>query len=117
MIKLSELKDDVIIIDENSSIYTVEDVKNDLRYFKDIDKKLHTTKEYHASVDARDMLESAFECEYDNMYEDWYESILDDITDEDIGRIQAVITTILLRSKDQNIAYYPDEEIEIDISN
>lgn len=116
MVKLSELKDDVKVIDENLSIYDVKEVKNDLRYFKDKSKKLYTTKEYHASIDARDMLESAIECEYQNMYEDWDESILSDVTDEDIGRMQAVITTILLRSKDQNIAYYQDKEIEIDIS-
>ncbi len=113
MIKLSELKDEAIIIDENSTIYTVEEVKNDLQYFKDKSKKLYTTTEYHASIDAKSMLEVAIEYEYDNMYEDWDERILNDITDEDIGRIQAVITTILLRSEDQNIAYYEDEEVEI----
>ena len=115
MVKLSELQDDVKVIDENLSIYDVEEVKNDLQYFKDKNTKLYTTNEYHASIDARDMLESAIESEYDNMYEDWYEIILQDITDEDIGRLQSVIATILRRGGDQNIAYYEGKEIEIDI--
>jgi len=117
MIKLSELKDDVKVMDENLNVYDIEEVRNDLRYFKDKSKKLYTITQYHAQINARDMLESAIENEYQNMYEDWDENILGDITDEDVGRIQAVITTILLRSKDQNIAYYQDEEIKIDISN
>lgn len=115
MVKLSELQDDVKVIDENLSIYDVGEVKNDLQYFKDKNKKLYTTSEYRASIDARDMLESAIESEYDNMYEDWYEIILQDITDEDIGRLQSVIATILRRGGDQNIAYYENKEIEIDI--
>ena len=117
MVKLSELDNDVKV-SYNERIYTVEEVRADLRYFTDDeDIKLYTTTEYHASIDAKSMLEIAIEYEYDNMYEDWDERILNDITDEDIGRIQAVITTILLRSEDQNIAYYEDEEIEIDTSN
>ena len=114
MIKLSELKNDAKIIDENNCIYTVEDVKNDLLYFKDKEKKLYTTTEYQASVDAISMLEDALECEDNNMYEDWYERVKEDITDEDVQRIQAVFDEILSRSRDQNIAYYQDEEIEVD---
>lgn len=115
MIKLSELKDDAIVIDENLSVYAVEEVKNDLQYFKDKNKKLYTTTEYHAGIDARDMVESAIEREYDNMYEDWDEKILDDITDEDVQRIQDVLDEILNRNKQQNISYFQDKEIEIDL--
>ena len=115
MIKLSELKDDVIVVDENNRIYTVEEVKNDLKYFRDKSKGLYTTTEYHASIDARSMLEDALEYEYDNMYEDWYERVKDDITDEDVQKMQAVFDEILSRSGDQNIAYYQNEEIEVDL--
>lgn len=111
MIKLSELKDDVNVIDENLSIYTLEEVKNDLLYFKG--KKIHTTTEYRAGIDARDMLESAIESEYDNMYEDWNEHVLDDVTEEDIIKVQTILDDILSRSEDQNIAYYQNEEIDV----
>lgn len=114
MIKLSELKNEDILIDENQCIYTVEEVKNDLRYFKDKDKKIYTTTQYYASIDARDMLESAIDCECDNMYEDWDLRIKDDITDEDVQKLQDVLDEIFGRSEDQNIAYYQDEEIEVD---
>lgn len=114
MIKLSELKNDAKIIDENNCIYTVEDVKNDLLYFKDKEKKLYTTIEYQAGIDARVMLEDALEYEDDNMYEDWYERVKEDITNEDIQKIQAVFDEILNRNKEQNIAYYQDEEIEVE---
>lgn len=115
MVKLSELKDDEKIIDESGNVYDVEEVKGDLRYFKDEGKKLYTTIEYHAHIDAKDMLESAIESEYDNMYEDWEERILDDITDDDIKKIQVVIDDVLNRNKGQNTAYYQDKEIEVDI--
>ena len=115
MVKLSELKDDMKVINENLSIYTVKDVKNDLLYFEG--NIIYTAKEYQASIDARSMLESAIESEYDNMYEDWNEHILDDVIEDDIVELQTILDAILSRSKDQNIAYYQDEEIEIDISH
>ena len=113
MVKLSELKDDAMVIDKNLSVYDVEEVKGDLRYFKDEGKKLYTTTEYHAHIDARDMLESAIESEYDNMYDGWDENISHDITDNDIRKLQVILDDILSRS--ENIAYYQDEEIEVDI--
>ncbi|MDW5300734.1 MAG: GTP-binding protein [Sedimentibacter sp.] len=115
MIKLSELQDDVKVMDKSESVYDVKDVKNDLQYFKDTNKKFYTTTEYHAHIDAKDMLESAIDYEYENkMYEDWDEHILSDITDEDVKKIQAVLDNIFNRNKSQNIAYYQDEEIEVD---
>lgn len=115
MIKLSKLENDAIVIDENSCIYTVGEVKNDLKYFRDKNKKIYTTTKYHANIDARAMLESAIDSEYEyQMYEDWDESILEDITDEDIEKVQVILDDIFSRNKEQNIAYYQDEEIEID---
>lgn len=115
LIKLSELKNDVIVMDENLNTYTVEEVKNDLQHFKDENKKLYTTTEYHAHIEARGMLEDAIECEYCNeMYEDWDERILDDITDDDVEKIQDILDEILSRNKEQNTSYFQDKEIEID---
>lgn len=113
MIKLSDLKDDVKIIDENYNVYTVEDVKNDLSYFKR--KKIYTTIEYQASIDALDMIKSAIESEYDNMYEGWNENILNDIEEEDILKMQAIFNDILNRNKDQNVCYDQGKKIEINI--
>lgn len=116
MIKLSELKDDVIVVDENNRIYTVEEVRNDLKYFRDESKELYTTTEYHASVDAKSVIEETFEQVYCNgMYEDWDERIMDDITDEDVEKIQAVFDEILSRNEEQNITYYQNEEVEVDV--
>lgn len=112
MIKLSELQNDVKVMDENSNVYDVEDVKEDLQYFKD--KNIYTTTEYQANINAKEMLGSAIEDEYQNMYEDWDERISDDITDEDIEKIQAILDDIFSRNKTQNIAYYQDKEIEVD---
>ena len=115
MIKLSELKDDAKVIDDNMSVYTVEEVKYDLKYFKDSSKRLYTVNEHHASIDAESMLDSAIDEVYqDMMYEDWDEDIKLDITKEDIGKIQAVLDDIFSRDKDQNISYFQSEEIEID---
>lgn len=115
MIKLSELDKDTKIM-YGESIYTVEEVSNDLQYFTDDeDKKLYTTTKYHANIDARDMLETAIENEYcDNMYEDWDECILADITEGDIEKLQTILDDIFSRNKEQNTAYFEDEEIEID---
>lgn len=110
MIKLSELKDEIVLMDENSRCYTVKEAKNDLS----INGNFYVTTEYQASVDARDVLETAIENEYGNMYEDWNELVLDDITDEDVERIQAVLDDIFNRNKEQNTAYYQDEKVDMD---
>lgn len=114
MIKLSELQNDVKVMDENSNVHDVKDVKNDLKHWKDKCRKLYTTTQYQANINAKDMLESAIEDEYQNMYEDWDDKILNDISDEDIEKIQAVLDDILNRNKEQNIAYYLEKEIEVD---
>lgn len=116
MIKLSELENNSKVIDENLNVYEVEDIKNDLKYFKDKEKKLFTTREYHANIDAGDMLNNAIEELYENeMYKDWNEAIKADITEEDIEKIQKVLDDIFSRAEEQNISYYQDKEVMIDI--
>lgn len=118
MVKLSKMdKDEKVMFGE--SIYTVEEVINDLSYFtSDEDRKLYTTTKYHASIDAASMLDSAIDSEYEyQMYEDWDESVKQDITDSDIEKIQVILDEIFSRNKSQNITYYENEEIEIDIFN
>ncbi|WP_195264516.1 GTP-binding protein [Clostridium sp. 1001275B_160808_H3] len=112
-IKLSELKDNEILLieDDYNSIMSKEDYLEDLEDYKEYE--VYTTTEYKANIDAKDMLDSALECEADNMYEDWYQDIWDDVTEEDIKELQIILDKILSRSK--NIAYTAREKVEIDI--
>lgn len=112
-IKLSELKNNEILLieDDYNSIMSKEDYLEDLENYKEYE--VYTTTEYKASIDAKDMLESAIECEAFNMYEDWEYDVWDDITEEDINELQNVIDRILGESR--NIAYIADNKVEIDI--
>lgn len=116
MVKLSELDKDTKVI-YGETVYSVEDVRNDLAYFtEDEERKLYTTTEYHAHIDAAALIDTAIEDENcsGNMYEDWDEKIKFDITDEDIQKIQAILDDILSRDTEQNTTYYEGKEIEID---
>lgn len=111
-VKLSTLsKDTIVLVDGNININTVEDILEDLEGFRG--KQVYTTTEYRASFDAESILNDAIENEYQNMYEDWDESIQSDITQEDINDLQIIFDRILSRSS--NIAYEADKLIEIDM--
>jgi hypothetical protein len=114
-VKLSTLSLDAkILVDGSDRVINVEDVVNDLDFYKN--KELYTTTEIKASFDAESILNDAIENEACNgMYEDWDESIKGDVKDEDIAEIQAVLDRILERSPEANIAYESDQLIEIDI--
>lgn len=110
-IKLSELKnDDMLLVGENYLI-SKEDFVKAIEEYRD--KEVYTTTKYRASIDAKDMLESAIDCEAYNMYEEWEYDVWDDITEEDINELQNVIDRIL--GKSRNIAYIVDKKVEIDI--
>ena len=111
MKKLSELKnEDMLMVGDD--VISKEDLLEDLEYYKD--KEVFTTEKYYARVDAFDMLENAFEYESDNMYEEWFDYIMEDITNEDIEEIQAILNRILHRNG-RNFCYIENEKIEIDI--
>lgn len=116
MIKLSELDKDVNVM-YCERIYTVEEVKNDLRYFTDDEEiNLYTVTEYHASIDSASLIDEALDSVYESgMYEDWNEMIKQDVTEEDVQKVQAIFDDIFSRSTDQNITYYEDKKIVIDI--
>ena len=117
MIKLSELKDDELLL-VGETVMTKEDLLNELTDNKSCGIKnpvVYTTIKYHAHIDANDMLDSALEYEYDNMYEDWYPNVSDSITKEDINELQAIVDRILERDKEHNISYQADQEVEIDM--
>lgn len=113
--KLSELKDeDMLIVD--GTVMPKEDFIRDFKYYKSIADKVYTTTQYKAHIDAKNMLEDAFEREYDNnMYEGWFDNIVSDVTEEDIKDIQSILDRILSRSESTNICYTEDKKVEIDI--
>lgn len=114
MVKLSELKDDeMLIVDMGSygQVISKEDYLNEIEEHRGY--KVYTSNKYKASIDALDMIESAIEREYQNMYEDWDIEIRQDTTKEDIEDIQIVLDRILSRS--DNISYTEKEQVEIDM--
>ncbi len=110
-IKLSELKNDEMLLVGENLVIEKED------FVKEIEehggKEVYTTTEYRASINAKDMLESAIDCEASNMYEDWEYDIWEDISEEDINELQNILNRILNGSR--NISYISDKKIEIDI--
>ena len=114
--KLSELKDEDILIINGYDVVSKEDFLNDFEFYKKEADRVYTTTQYKAHIDAKDMLEDAFEREYDNnMYEGWFDNIVSDVTDEDIKDIQSILDRILSRSESTNICYREDEKVEINL--
>lgn len=112
-VKLSTLsKDTIVLVDGYENINTVSDILEDLESYRN--EQIYTTTEYHASFNAKNILDDAidYECE-NNMYEDWDEHIRSYIKEEDIADLQKVYDRILARGS--NIAYNSDKLIEIDI--
>lgn len=114
-VKLSTLpKDTIILIEGVFHTQTVEDILSDIDSYRN--EKIYTTNEHHASFDAESIIDDAIEYEYNNgMYEDWYDSIRADITEDDIKDLQKIFDRILARNPSSNIAYETDKLIEIDI--
>lgn len=114
-VKISTLnKDDIVSVEGEFLISTVEDILNDLDHYKN--RVIYTTIPHYAYFNSKSIIESAIEDEYnDGMYEDWCERIREDITEEDIKDLQKIFDRILSRSPNQNVAYEADKLIEIDI--
>lgn len=113
--KLSELKDeDMLLVD--GYVVPKEDFIRDFKYYKSRIDRVYTTTQYKAHIDAKDMLEDALEREYENnMYEDWFDNILSDVTEDDIRELQKIIDRILTRNESTNICYIEDEKVIVDI--
>lgn len=114
-VKLSTLsKDDVIIAEGEFNTITVEDILNDLDYYRDID--IFTTIPHEAEFNAKKIIESAIEyVQINGMYDGWDDNILEDIAKDDIYDMQIILDRILARSPYQNISYIEDKLIEIDL--
>lgn len=113
--KLSELKDEDMLIVNGYDVVSKEDFLNDLEFYKNKAERVYTTTQYKANVNAEYMLEDAFEREYNNMYEGWFDNIVSDITEDDIKELQEIVDRILTRNESTNICYIEDEKVIVDI--
>lgn len=114
-VKISTLsKETVVYVEGTIGVITVEEILEDVESYRK--KEIYTTTTHQPYFNARSILDSAIENEYENgMYEDWDEKIEMDVTQEDIADLQKVFDRILARNPAQNIAYMSDKLIEIDI--
>lgn len=110
-IKLSELKNDEMLLVGENLVIEKEDFVKEIEKYRG--KEVYTTTEYRANINAKSMLEDAIEREADNMYEDWDYDIWNDITETDIAELQNILDKILSRSN--NVSYMADKKVEIDI--
>ena len=117
MIKLSELKDDEMLLVNNILMSKADFLQvKDTDTYKSEKLEIYTTKPYcEARFYAKQMLDYAISELSFNMYPNWQDSINRDITDEDINDIQIVLDKIINKNKERNISYQSDVEVEIDI--
>ena len=115
MIKLSELKDDEMLLVDNELIMTKKEFLEGLPMEDQKDSNVYTTTSYTASLNAKDVLYDALEGEATNMHDNWLDDIHKNITNNDIKEIQIVLDRILERNKKFNVSYQADKEVEIDI--
>lgn len=117
MSKLSELKDDEVLLINDELALTKKEFLEDFPTQEDREGcEVYTTVEYHAYLNARDILNKAIEDEAcDKMYDEWMDKIHNDITEDDVKEFQDILDRILLRNVKQNISYQADKEVEIDI--
>jgi hypothetical protein len=116
MIKLSELKDNDLLIVDNKELITkaefLEQHKAEDKYILNL-----AVKEYEANFDAMNMIEKVINSEQKFMYKvpSWSERIKADIMPDDIKEIQDVLDRILDRHKEWNVSYSSGEEVEINL--
>lgn len=112
-IKLSELNNNQLLFVGEDCVMSKEDYIKEIQIQGPIYREVYTAKEYRPNINAKSMLDRIIESEAANMYEDWENSIREDITETDIAELQNVLDKIF--SSRKNVSYVPDEEVEIDI--
>ena len=116
MKKLSELDMQTVLWVEDSSyvlIITKAEVLEDLDNIKQEGKKVYTTFEYEANINAQYVIEGAIEQEGQYMYEDWDLETMGDVTNEDIEDMQKIFDRILNRGNRKS--YSTSDIVEIDM--
>ena len=118
VLKLSELDDAAELgREDQNTIYTVADLKREII---ELGEPHHLYDDWYTVIpqkwrpDAKYMLESYIENEYQEMYEDWDERAMDCITDEVARQIQAILDKAF--SSGHATDYWTfDKKVEIDI--
>ncbi|HII4449592.1 TPA: GTP-binding protein [Clostridium perfringens] len=112
--KLSELRNDEMLL-VGDSVISKENLLEEFTFYgKEYKCDIWTTTKYKANIDAYDTLENALECEYQNMYEGWFEDVLSCIEEKDIQDFQLILDRIL--SRGSNYCYTVAEKVEVDIN-
>ena len=115
MIKLTELKDDEMLLVNNELVLTKEQFLEDFPAKEDREGcEIYTTIKAIHRLDARYAIAKAITYIENSVYKGWTDKIYNDITDEDYKYIQDRFDEILERNKEQNVSYYSGEEIQID---
>lgn len=114
-VKLTTLaRNTIVLVDGYSHINRVEDILEDLEFYKD--KEVYTVTPHYASFNAEKIMDSVIENESCNgMYEDWEDVIWNDITPKDLADLQEVFNRILSRNPEANVSYEEDKLIEFDV--
>ena len=116
MKKLSELDMQTILwvdFDGYIGIMTKEELIKELNIIKQEGKKVYTTFEYEANINAQYVIEGAIEQEGQYMYEDWDLETMGDVTNEDIEDMQKIFDRILNRGNRKS--YSTSDLVEIDM--
>lgn len=112
-IKLSTLaSDDQVIV--SGEVMEVQDLINDLDEYRG--NRICTVQPHHAAIDAKDVVDDVIEnISCNGMYDGWDDEIKQDVTEEDISKIQAIFDEILARCPSQNTAYSKGKLILVDM--
>lgn len=112
--KLSELKDDdmilvINIISYNKYLTTVGEFKSEYhtKYIEDKQLEIYSTETVYAIFKARAMLKGTTK--------HWDKGVWNNILEQDIDDVQAILDKIVARNPSDYVAYQMDELLEIDI--
>ncbi len=115
-LKLSQLPDVTeIASDSRFGVTTVEELKDEiLNDGYEVTGEWFTVKKKEWKPDARWMIESYIENEYDQMYEDWDERAKDCISDDLVSKMQNLLDEAFKGSAVRDYWEW-DKDVEIDV--
>ena len=114
MITINQIKDSFAIDTSNSYVTPIEDLKDFWpRYTREERKAFRTTKKRHMTIDAKWVIDRIIEDATEDGYEEMYYCCREQITDDQIDKLQKVFDEIT--SNEAWDVYMPDEEIDPDV--
>ena len=114
MVTINQIKDDFVIGTSDYYVMPIEDLK-DLwpGYSREERKVFRTARKKHITLDAQKVIEDIVESATEDGYEEMNIYCMDDITDEQVAKLQSVLDDITSNSAWD--VYIPDEEIDPDV--